>query len=270
MAYTQIALAAGSALATYLTASKAEKAARRRFETEQERLNQRLKDSEYQTSSQLSKLEHHTDTLRGQAGERDPFMEQAILAGTRRGTEAETTRQQQAAGLTGAARVRTAQMVAGAQAQGLLAQESARQQREQQLNQLVSSNLAQAAQISQAGYAVEQQTRTQLAAARANLTAQMEAASAQKTGALMSGMAGMAAAGMQGMATSTEAATTAKRGSIFSNYEGVPKTIRGEGYGSVLNRTMGYESPTGKFLSRAGYIKPPTSGFSLWSPSSWF
>ena len=200
MVYTQIALAAGGALASYLTASSAERAAQERAEAERKRLEEEAQEVGNRTSTQLAKLEGETNRLRRSRG-RDALMEAAVMQGGRQQTQAQIGQQRQAAGLTGAARIRSAQMVAGAQAQGLLAVESARQQREQQLNQLISGNLAKAAQISQAGYAVEQQTRAQLSAARANLTAQMEAASAQKTGALISGFAGMAAAGIEHIST---------------------------------------------------------------------
>jgi len=243
MVYAQIAMAAGGAISSYLAAGKAEKAARKRFQEEEERLQNELELSSNRTNIELAELKSYTRQLRGQAGKRDTFMEQAVMAGTRRSTAAETERQQGAAGMTGAGRIRSAQMVAGAQAQGLLAVESTRQQRERELNQLVSQNMAQAAQISQAGYAVEQQTRSQITAARTNLMMAQEQASARKTGALISGFAGMAAAGIEAYGGDTTKVTD-------------EATKRAEELSAVDKKVRGMASDMGGFYQQPTWYNP--------------
>jgi hypothetical protein len=243
MVYAQIAMAAGGAISSYLAAGKAEKAARARFEAEQKRLEAELEQSKDRTSRQLGKLERFTENLQREGSHRDTFMEQAVMAGTRRSTAAETERQQGAAGMTGAGRIRSAQMVAGAQAQGLLAVESTRQQRERELNQLVSQNMAQAAQISQAGYAVEQQTRSQITAARTNLMMAQEQASARKTGALISGFAGMAAAGIEAYGGDTTKVTD-------------EATKRAEELSAVDKKVRGMASDMGGFYQQPTWYNP--------------
>ena len=275
--WLQIGMAAAGAYASWSQASKAKRRAEKQFDIERRRIELLMQQSKAGVSKELSDLSRFTRGLKVEKSQRDEFMEQAILAGGRRAAAAEGERQQAAAGIGGAARLRTGSAVAEAQAQGLLAVESSRIQREQELNKLISQNLAQAAEISQRGFQIEQNTKTQLMAARANLAAQQAEAEAQQSGAITSGLTGMAMAALSAKPTTTDSDIDFdwKPSRALGSFEAVNpfsapdmETMGGWKWGSG-----GWQSGLGTHISggmsgsgSGGYR---TGGSNWWNPTSW-
>ena len=118
---------------------------------------ERLKREEEQAKRPL------TEAVEGSkiaAAARDPFMETAVQEGAYQQTAAATRQAELAAGGVGAGgRVRSAARTqAGAAAQGLLARESMRIQRNRELNQAISAGASQLANISMAGIRTREQS----------------------------------------------------------------------------------------------------------------